>query len=83
MRERSSKAHRTGRWEIRAYDRTAGRQVSRIFIGGKRDARKALDALVAEVDSGIHTGGSSTLGQLLSRRLAGQARHAEQVANDA
>lgn len=36
-----------GQVGFRAYDRTAGRQVSRIFIGGKRDARKALDHLAA------------------------------------
>src|SRR5665213_3091774 len=75
MRERSSKAHKTGRWELRAYagrDPETGkpRQVSRVFIGGKRDAAKALDRLVAEVDARRHTGTGATFGKLLDLWLA-------------
>jgi integrase len=73
MRERPSKAHKTGRYELRAYaGRDQGgkpRQVSRIFVGGKRDARKALDKLVAEVDAGRHLGSDITFGKVLDEWL--------------
>ena len=42
------------------------RQVSRVFHGGKRDATKALDALVAEVREGQHVGTTATVGKLLT-----------------
>jgi len=67
LRERPPKS---GRWELRAYvgkDPETGkpRQVSRIFRGGKRDAVKALDKLVHEVDQGRHIGNTATFGKLL------------------
>jgi integrase len=67
LRERPPKS---GRWELRAYvgkDPETGkpRQVSRVFRGGKRDAVKALDKLVHEVDQGRHIGNTATFGKLL------------------
>ena len=67
LRERPAKS---GRWELRAYvgrDAETGkpRQVPRVFRGGKRDAVKALDALVHEVSEGQHIGVSATFGKLL------------------
>jgi integrase len=41
-----------------------------VFIGGKRDAAKALDRLVAEVDAKRHTGSGATFGKLLDLWLA-------------
>src|SRR5450759_4857387 len=72
MRERPANSKR---WELRAYagrDPETGnpRQVSRIFRGGKRDARKALDKLVGEVDAGQHVGTTATFGKLLDLWLA-------------
>src|SRR5665811_2187696 len=72
MRERPANSKR---WELRAYagrDPETGnpRQVSRIFRGGKRDARKALDKLVGEVDAGQHVGTMATFGKLLDLWLA-------------
>ncbi len=68
MRERPPGS---GRWELRAYvgrDPETGRpqQVSRIFRGGKRDARRALDGLVHDVGRGKHgIGTSATFSKLL------------------
>jgi integrase len=72
MRERPANSKR---WELRAYagrDPETGnpRQVSRIFRGGKREARKALDKLVGEVDAGQHVGTTATFGKLLDLWLA-------------
>ena len=72
MRERPVNSKR---WELRAYagrDPETGnpRQVSRIFRGGKREARKALDKLVGEVDAGQHVGTTATFGKLLDLWLA-------------
>ena len=67
LRERPPKS---GRWELRAYvgkDPETGkpRQVSRVFRGGKREAVKALDKLVHEVDEGQHVGSTATFSKLL------------------
>jgi integrase len=67
MRERPAKS---GRWELRAYvgrdpETRKPRQVSRVFRGGKREAIKALDRLVREVDEGQHVGTGATFGKLL------------------
>jgi len=43
--------------------------VSRSFRGGKRDARKQLDALVSEVRAGHHIGTTATVGKLLDEWL--------------
>jgi integrase len=64
----------SGRWELRAYvgqDPETGkpRQVSRTFRGGKRAARKKLDALVSEVHAGHHIGTTATFGKLLDEWL--------------
>jgi integrase len=67
------------RWELRAFagrDPVSGhpRQVSRTFRGGKREARKALDALVAEVAQGKGVGTSATVGSLLDAWMANLQR---------
>jgi integrase len=40
-------------------------QVSRVFRGGKREARKVLEQLVHEVHEGHHVGTTATVGKLL------------------
>jgi integrase len=65
----------SGRWELRAYtgrdpDTGKPRQVSRVYRGGVRAARKALDALVAEVSAGQHVGTTATVGKLFDEWLA-------------
>jgi len=73
MRERPPGS---GTWELRAYvgrDAESGkpRQVSRTFKGGKRQARRALDELVADVAGGrVRAITSWTFGQLLDEWMA-------------
>lgn len=72
MRERPTGSKR---WELRAYagrDRASGkgRQVSRVFHGGKREANRALDALVSEVQEGKHVGTSANFKTLSVEYLA-------------
>ena len=64
MRERSP-----GSWELiveAGRDPVTGRrrQVSRMFIGNLRDAKKARAALIVEVSKGRHTGSRATLDEL-------------------
>ena len=64
MRERSP-----GSWELiveAGRDPLTGRrrQVSRMFIGNLRDAKKARAALIVEVSKGRHTGSRATLDEL-------------------
>ena len=73
MRERPPGS---GTWELRAYvgrDPETGkpRQVSRTFRGGKRQARRALDELVADVAAGrAKTTTARSFGQLLDEWMS-------------
>jgi hypothetical protein len=69
MRQRGSS------WELRVYlgrDAVTGRKrsISRTFKGGKRDAQRALAALVAEADRGALARTTATVGELLEEWLA-------------
>jgi hypothetical protein len=62
-------------WELRVYlgrDAVTGRKrlISRTFKGGKRDAQRALAALVAEADRGALARTTATVGELLEEWLA-------------
>lgn len=66
MRERSP-----GHWQLRAmagYDE-AGRpvQVSKTFVGGQRDAARALAVLVSAVEAGTFDRSRATVGELLDK----------------
>lgn len=72
MRERPPGSKR---WELRAYagkDKVTGkpRQVSRVFRGGKREANRALVALIAEVQEGKFVGTSANFETLSQAYLA-------------
>jgi integrase len=67
MRQRGERS-----WELRVHagrDESTGRKqyVTRTFRGGKRDASKALAALVADVERGSLTGRGGTVGELCER----------------
>lgn len=69
MRQRSS-----GAWQLRAFegvDPISGkkRYRTRSFRGSKREARKALNALVSEVDRGTVAPAAKTVGALLDAWL--------------
>src|SRR5581483_10964618 len=53
------------------------RQVTRTVKGSQRDAERALAALVAEVDGGLHYGPDMTVAQLLDVWLERRRRQAE------
>lgn len=66
---------RTGVWEVRleaGRDPVTGRrrQTSRTIHGTKRDAQRALNALVAQADKGHHAGTSTSFRELADRWLA-------------
>ena len=68
IRERS-----TGHYELRAYNPATGKQVTKTYRGGIRQAKKELAALVTDVEKGKFGGSNATLSYLLDEwiRLAG------------
>jgi integrase len=65
---------RPGVWELvvqlpRETGQARARQLSRTMTGSKRDAQRALAALVSEVAAGKHASTATTLGELLARWL--------------
>jgi integrase len=70
----SLRERRPGNWELIVQlprDAITGRQkqLSRMFEGTKREAQRALSALVAEVSTGKLSSSSTTLNELLARWL--------------
>jgi integrase len=68
--------HGDGKWRIQAYagaDPVTGkdRRVSKVVAGSRKDAERALTALLGEVDGGRHnTNGERTFGQCIDAYLA-------------
>jgi len=70
--------HRSGAWVLRAYvgrDPLTGKKVwkARSFRGSKREAERALAALVAEPPSGRPTVSAGTFGELVERWFASRS----------
>ena len=80
--------HGDGKWRVyadAAPDAVSGkrRQLTRVVPGTRKDAERALTALLAETDQGGHTGtGQVTLGELLDRFVTHKALSASGTTAD-
>jgi integrase len=79
--------HSDGKWRLYAYagtDPVTGRrrQVTKVVVGSRKDAERALTRLLAEVDGGAHPTGDHTLGEVLDAWLAHKALSVEPTTLD-
>lgn len=70
--------HGDGKWRIYAYagtDPVTGkqRQTTKVIVGSRKEAERALTRMLAEVDGGGHGPGGQTVGQVLDAWLAHKA----------